>query len=231
MNSRYICFIFSLRGWRSCEKAENWISGGDGDEFNFWRYVQRVQKKRLGRGEKLKGRGRGEGEDSFPGKVSLLPSLFCWTRSTWRQELNSPPSPLEIKSSVFSQDRQLRRLLYSIKAVFYKVNERIIAGPGPNEVAVIEVSVLERSPYTGSLDCARFTILFVLISAMFSELSSGTLQMSYWTKRRSWPERKCRTFTSKGLFLSKTERLFSALYNSLCLSVRLSVCLSIFLSI
>ena len=46
--------LINHRSWRSCEKAENSISGGGGD---FWRHVERVQKKSLGGGEKLEGRG------------------------------------------------------------------------------------------------------------------------------------------------------------------------------
>ena len=52
-----ICRVWdSLRSCRSCDKAENLISGGEGGEFDFWGHVERVQKKRLGRGEKLEGR-------------------------------------------------------------------------------------------------------------------------------------------------------------------------------
>ena len=56
----------TLRSWRSCEKAENSISCGGG-EFGFWRHVERVQKKRPGRGEN-------------------------WRGATWRQKLNFPHS-------------------------------------------------------------------------------------------------------------------------------------------
>ena len=50
-----LILVACVRSWRSYERVL-WAGG----EFDFWRHVERVQKKRLGRGENLEGGGGGE---------------------------------------------------------------------------------------------------------------------------------------------------------------------------